>query len=146
MENGERYSSAKKKAKWKVKKPKEEALDDLYEELEQQPDIARKKIYYSIAKTRQRSREDNITSSFLNDENGKLQVGGEEVKGRWKEYFEKLLNEENPFTAQLPDHDPISIPQPDISQEEVEKGLKKMKGGGQSSRTRWGGSRYGESS
>ena len=128
VENGERYSSAKKKAKWKVKKAKEEALDDLYEELSQQPDIARKKIY-SIAKTRQRSREDNITSPFVNDESGKLQVVGEDVKGRWKEYFEKLLNEENPFTAQLPHHDPISTPQPDISQAEVEKALKKMKGG-----------------
>ena len=114
VENGERYSSAKKKAKWKVKKAKEEALDDLYEELSQQPDIARKKIY-SIAKTRQRSREDNITSPFVNDESGKLQVVGEDVKGRWKEYFEKLLNEENPFTAQPPHHDPIKAPLNQIS-------------------------------
>ena len=64
-----RYKIAKTAAKWAVKQAKERAEDDLYHELENEPLVARKKIY-KLAKTRKEGQEDKVASPFINNIDG----------------------------------------------------------------------------
>ena len=121
-----RYKIAKTAAKWAVKQAKERAEDDLYNELENEPLVARKKIY-KLAKTRKEGQEDKVASPFIDNIDGVLQVEGDAVKERWREYFDILLNEENPFTANLPITTPVDDPQPGISIVEIKAAISKMK-------------------
>ena len=81
-----------------MRQAKDEAKNELYDELETRPEVARKKIY-KLAKERRVAEEDNVALPFVNNERGQLIVSGTGVKDRRKEYFRKLLNEENPFSA-----------------------------------------------
>ena len=92
----------------------------MYDELETRPEVARKKIY-KLAKERRVTEEDNVAPPFVNNEGGQLIVSRRGVKDRWKEYFGKLLNEENLFSAEIPTAPANIEPQPDISLEEVKK-------------------------
>ena len=65
----------------------------------------------------------------MNNTDGVLQVEGEAVNERWREYFDILLNEENPFTANLPITTTVNDPQPGISIVEVKAAISKMKRG-----------------
>lgn len=84
---------ANKAAKRAVAEAKASAQAELYDELESQPDVAKKESY-KIAQSRREEQEDNIASPFVNSEQGQLLVDGQTVKERWKEYFEQMLNEE----------------------------------------------------
>ena len=128
MEARQRYKLAKTAAKWAVKQAKESVEDDLYHELDDQPLVARKKIY-KLVKSRKEGQEGRVASPFINNSDGVLQVEGEAVKVRWREYFITLLNEENPFTAELPTATPVDDPQPGISMAEVKTAISKMKRG-----------------
>ena len=64
-----------------MKQAKERAEDDLYNELENEPLVARKKIY-KLAKTRKEGQEDNVASPFIDKIDGILQVEGEAEKER----------------------------------------------------------------
>ena len=123
-----RYKIAKTAAKWAVKQAKERAEDDLYNELENEPLVARKKIY-KLAKTRKEGQEDKVASPFIDNIDGVLQVEGDAVKERWREYFDILLNEENPFTVNLPITTAVDDPQSGISIVEVKAAISKMKRG-----------------
>ena len=52
-----------------MKQAKERAEDDLYHELENEPLVARKKIY-KLAKTRKEGQEDKVASPFINNIDG----------------------------------------------------------------------------
>ena len=54
---------------------------------------------------------------------------GDAVKERWREYFDILLNEENPFTVNLPITTAVDDPQSGISIVEVKAAISKMKRG-----------------
>ena len=52
---------------------------------------------------------------------------GDAVKERWREYFDILLNEENPFTVNLPITTAVDDPQSGISIVEIKAAISKMK-------------------
>src|SRR6218665_3953922 len=51
---------------------------------------------HKIPKTRQRIRQYKQSGNDIKDKDGKIVVEEQEIKTRWKTYFEELLNEENP--------------------------------------------------
>ena len=48
-----------------------------------------------MARQRDRAGKDVQDVSVIKDQNGNVMVNSEAVLKRWKEYFEKLMNEEN---------------------------------------------------
>ena len=68
------------------------AYDDLYARLETKKC---EKELYRLARQRDRSGKDVQHVRVIKDENGNVMVNSEAVLKRWKEYFEKLMNEEN---------------------------------------------------
>ena len=66
--------------------------DDLYARLETKE--GEKKLY-RLAGQRDRVEKDVQHVKVIKDENGNVMVNSEAVLKRWKEYFEKLMNEEN---------------------------------------------------
>ena len=68
------------------------AYDNLYERLETKEG---KKELYRLARQRDRAGKDVQHVRVIKDENGNVMINPEAVLKRWKEYFEKLMNEEN---------------------------------------------------
>ena len=68
------------------------AYDNLYARLETKEG---EKELYRLAKQRDRAGKDVQHVRVIKDENGNVMVDSEAVLKRWKEYFEKLMNEEN---------------------------------------------------
>ena len=52
---------------------------------------------FRIAKQKKKERKDITGTNCLKGDNGELLVS----EGRWREYFEKLLNEENEWNDEL---------------------------------------------
>ena len=53
------------------------------------------KELYRLARQRNMAGKDVQHARVIKDENGNVMVNSEAVLKRWKEYFEKLMNEEN---------------------------------------------------
>ena len=68
------------------------AYDNLYARLETRE---REKELYRLATQRDRVGKDVQDVRVIKDENGNMMVNSEALLKRWKEYFEKLMNEEN---------------------------------------------------
>ena len=86
-----RYTK-KSKAKKAVAMAKGRAYDDLCARLETKEG---EKELYRVARQRDRAGKDAQLMRGMKDENGNVMVNSEAVLKRWKEYFEKLINEEN---------------------------------------------------
>ena len=71
----------------------------------------------------------------MKGDNGELLVSEEQVSGRWREYFEKLLSEENEWNDEL-SAEYVEGPADMISKEEVRQTIQRPKGE-ESSRTKW---------
>ena len=114
---------ANKVAKKAVAVARAKAREELYEELETRE--GQKKIY-RIAKARDRKTKDLTHIKHMKDENGIVLYGDEEIKKRWRDYYEKLLNEENP---RIPSGEglPTERATPDITRNEVQKAMRAMK-------------------
>ena len=56
---------------------------------------------FRIAKQKKKERKDKTGTNCLKGDNGELLVSEEQVSDRWREYFEKLLNEENEWNDEL---------------------------------------------
>ena len=68
------------------------AYDNLYARLETKEG---EKELYRLARQRDRAGKNVQHVGVIKDENGNVMVNLEAVLKRWKEYFEKLMNEEN---------------------------------------------------
>ena len=68
------------------------AYDNLYARLKTKKD---EKELYKLARQRNRAGKDVQHVRVIKDENGNVMVNSKAVLKRWKEYFEKLMNEEN---------------------------------------------------
>ena len=68
------------------------AYDNVYARLETKEG---KKELYGLARQRDRAKKDVQYVRVVKDENGNVMVNSEAVLKRWKEYFEKLMNEKN---------------------------------------------------
>ena len=86
------YKEKKSKAKKAVAMTKRHAYDNLYARLETKE--GEKKLY-QLARQRDRTGEDVQHMRVITGKNSNVMVNSEAVLKRWKEYFEKLMNEEN---------------------------------------------------
>ena len=102
------YKEKKNKAKKAVAMAKGRAYDDLYARLETKEG---EKELYRLARQRDREGKDVQHVRIIKDKNGNVMVNSEAVLKRWKEYFEKLMNEEN-------DREPRTK-EPEVVNEEV---------------------------
>ncbi|XP_063600739.1 uncharacterized protein LOC134776918 [Penaeus indicus] len=84
--------SANKEAKKAVAQAKARVMGEIYEELETTE--GQKKIYL-LAKRRNRATNDFTQIKQIKDGEGRVLSDENEIRNRWKVYFEKLLNEEN---------------------------------------------------
>jgi hypothetical protein len=83
---------AKKTAKWAVSKVRGRMYDELYQRLgtkEGEKDI------YRMAKSRERKTRDIIQVKCIKDETERLLTKDEDIKNRWREYFDKLFNDKD---------------------------------------------------
>ena len=86
------YKVARNNTKKLVSEAKSKAFDDLYRKLgtrEGEKDI------YKLAKQRDKKSKDLDHIRCIKDEDQRVLVKDHEIKGRWRTYFEKLLNGDN---------------------------------------------------
>ena len=102
------------------------AYDDLYARLETKES---EKELYGLARQRDRAGKDVQHVRVIKDENGNVMVNSEAVLKRWKEYFEKLMNEENHRDLRTEEADMVNEEVNCISREEVRNALRRMKKG-----------------
>ena len=95
QEDKDRYRSANKAAKKAVATTKALAMNELYEELETPEGETERKIF-RIAKAQDKATKDFIHMKQIKNEHGVVLRDLNMIIGRWKVYFDKLLNEENP--------------------------------------------------
>ena len=102
------------------------AYDNLYARLETKES---EKELYRLARQRDRAGKDVQHVRIIKDENGNVMVNSEIVLKRWKEYFEKLMNEENNRDPRTEEAEVINEEVNCVSREEVKNALTRMKKG-----------------
>ena len=100
--------------------------DDLYARLETKEG---EKELYRLARQRNRAGKDVQHVRVIKDENGNVMVNSEAVLKRWKEYFEKLMNEENNRDPRTEEAEVVNEEVNCVSREEVKNALRRMKKG-----------------
>ena len=118
------YEEKKSKAKKAVAMAKGHAYDNLYARLETKED---EKELYSLAWQRNRAGKDVQHVKVIKDENGNVMVNSEAVLKRSKEYFEKLMNEENNREPRTKETEVLNEEVNCVSREEVKNALSRMK-------------------
>ena len=81
---------------------------------------------FRIAKQKKKERKDITGTNCLKGDSGDLQVSEEQVSDRWREYFEKLLNEENEWNDEL-SAEYVEEPADMIIKEEVRQAIQDLK-------------------
>jgi hypothetical protein len=128
-DNVEWYKMVKKTAKRAVSEARGRMYDGLYQRLgtkEGEKDI------YRMTKSRERKMRDIIQFKCIKDETERLLTKDEDIKNRWREYFNKLFNEDSGNSSIE-----LDISSDDfnrqfvhrIQESEVKDALKRMKGG-----------------
>ena len=84
---------------------------------------------YRLARQRDRDGKDVQQARVIKDRNGHVLTGPSSVVGRWKEYFEELMNEENERERRVDEVAVVDGEVAEISQAEVRRALKRMKSG-----------------
>ena len=120
------YKTARKQAKREVAKARNKAYEELYEKLETKEG---ENELFKIAKQRNRQGKDVQQVRVINSKTGEIMMEKEKVKQRWKEYFDDLLNQENPRERREMRTEETKRDVEDISVEEVRAGLRKIKKG-----------------
>jgi hypothetical protein len=92
VDNVEGYKVAKKTAKWTVSEARGQMYDGLYQRLGTKEG---KKDIYRMAKSRERKTRDIIQVKCIKDATERLLTKDEDIKNRWREYFDKLFNEDS---------------------------------------------------
>jgi len=96
LDNIERYKVAKKIAKREVSEARGRAYDDLYQRLitkEGEKDV------YKMARIRDRKTRDLNQVKCIKDARDQLLVKEDDIKLRWREYFDNLFNGESESTS-----------------------------------------------
>ena len=86
------------------------------------------KVIYKITNERKKQRQDLGQLNVIKDVDGNLLHRDEDIKRRWKEYFEELLNMEN-AREELQEVQRVEGPVMEIQETEVMRALRKMKNG-----------------
>ena len=98
--------------------------DNLYARLETKE--GEKKLY-RWARQRDSAGKDVQHVRVIKDENNNVMVNSEAVLKRWKEYFEKLMNEENNIDPRTEETEVVKEEVNFVSREEVKKALRRIK-------------------
>ena len=89
------------------------------------------KELYRLARQKDRAEKDVQHVRAIKDENGKfggnVMVNSEAVLRRWKEYFKKLMNEENNRYSRKEEAEVVNEEVNCVSREEVKNALRRMK-------------------
>ena len=120
------YKEKKSKAKKEVAIAKGRAYDNLYTRLETKES---EKELYRLARQRDRAGKDVQHVRVIKNGNGNVMVNSEAVLKRWKEYFEKLMNEDNNRDPRTEEAESVNEEVNCVSREEVKNALKRMKNG-----------------
>ena len=118
------YKEKKRKAKKEVAMAKGRAYDNLYARLETKEG---KKELYRLARQRDRAGKDVQHVRILKDKNGNVMVSLEAVLKRWKEYFEKLTNEENERKPRAEEVEVVNKEVNCLNRKEFKNALRMMK-------------------
>jgi len=119
------YKRANKAAQRAVATAKAEAYKELYESLDT-PEGYEKAI--RIAKNKNTNSADILHAKLIKDKDGRTLVDEEQIRLRWKVYFEQLMNIENDREVRTVEPN-TDIGLQAISADEIKKALKKMKNG-----------------
>ena len=125
-ESKKQYKETRKKASKAVQTAKQEVYRELYERLETREG---EKELYRLAKQRERAGRDIQQVRVIKDAEGKVLTGEGEICERWKEYFERLMNEENERVRRTVEAEMVTEEVEEIKEQEVWAALRKMKGG-----------------
>jgi hypothetical protein len=128
-DNVERYKVAKKTVKWTVSEARGRMYDGLYQRLGMKE---REKDIYRMTKSRERKTRDIIQVKCIKDETERLLTKDEDIKNRWREYFDKLFNEDSGSSSIELDISSDDLNRQfvhTIQESEVKDALKRMKGG-----------------
>ena len=120
------YKKKKSKAKKAVAMAKGRAHDNLYARLKTKKG---EKELYRLAGQRDRAGENVQHVRVLKDAKSNMMVSSEAVLKRWKEYFEKLMNEKNDRDPRTEEAKVVNEEVNCVSTEEVNNALRKMKKG-----------------
>ena len=120
------YKEKKSKTKKAVAMAKGRAYDNLYARLETKEG---EKELYRLARQRDRAGKDAQHVRVIKDENGNVMINSEAVLKRWKEYFEKLMNEETNREPRTEETKVVNKEVICVSREEVKNALRRMKKG-----------------
>jgi hypothetical protein len=124
-EDKRRYDVAKRVAKRVVSKAQEVERRKFGEMLDESDD---KGTIFRVAKQIVRSNRDVVGGTCVKDAHGKIVVDEQKVLDRWREYYEKLSNEEFPWNRDtLTTADATIGPSEKITVEEVQAAIKRMK-------------------
>ena len=85
------------------------------------------KELYRLARQKDRAGKDIQHVRVIKDENGNVMVNSEAVLKRWKQYFEKLMNEENNRDRRTEEAEVVNEEVNCFSREEVKDALRRMK-------------------
>ena len=118
------YKEKKCKAKKAVAMAKGRAYGDLYARLETKEG---EKELYRLARQRDRAGKDVQHVRVIKDENGNVMVNSEALLKRWKEYFEKLMNEENNREPRTEETEVVNEEVNCVNREEVKKAVRRIK-------------------
>ena len=126
IENTKKVCKEKKnKAKKAVAMAKGCVYDDLYARLETKKG---ENELYRLARQRDRAGKDVQHVRVIKDENGNAMVNSKAVLKRWKEYFEKLMNEENNRDPRTEEAEVVNEEVNCVSRKEVKNALRMKKG------------------
>ena len=120
------YKEWKRKTKIEVAKAKQEAFDELYTRLDSKEGES---DLYRLARQRNRDGKDVQQIRVIKGSDGTVLTDANSVLGRWKEYFECLMNEENEREKREEEVPVVDQEVAMVSKDEVRRALKRMKRG-----------------
>ena len=121
------YGQKKRAAKRAVDKARRDMETDVYSKLDED---GGKKMIYKMARDRDENSKDVKGGTVMKDRNGKLVTEQEAVLKVWESYFKELLNQErNNNDLELPSYVERKVELTDITDIEVQTGMKGMKKG-----------------
>jgi hypothetical protein len=120
-EDHKMYTKVNKEANQTVAIAKEKGYEELYKELKSN---GPKKIY-KLARTRKRRAQDIDRLVFVKDSQDRVLTEDDDIKSRWRQYFEQLLNTKN-SKKELQNIEKVEGPIQEVTSAEIKEQLEKM--------------------
>ncbi|XP_065658149.1 uncharacterized protein LOC136082660 [Hydra vulgaris] len=123
-ESRQKYKEMCGKTKRAVAKAKGKSYSNLYEKLNTKEG---EKDLYRLARQRNSDGHDVQQVRMIKDKNGNVLSSEESVLGRWKKYFEELMNQENDREGRLEETEVVNQEVSQVSKEEGKAAIRRMK-------------------